>query len=303
MREERRYGRLLLAMVAVAIVASGFVVGTDRRARSGRPGRDTRPPRRRDDLGVGPRDRWSRTLRDLIRIPSVNPPTARCPDGETAGRPLPGRPADGARPRAGDRRARPGPRLGPRRASAATGRAATRSSSSRTSTSCRRPPTRWTPRPVRGGHRRRLCLRPRRGRHEGHGRARARRRSNGSSSRGPGRRAAIPRRDPIPGLRRDVLFTCAADEEAGSPRRGALDRRAPAGLAAGGRRRQRVRRRVGDGRGPPALPDPGRREGVRAVPDPRSPARGATARCPATTTPPSWRRASSSGWPCPARSG
>ena len=35
-------------------------------------------------------------------------------------------------------------------------------------------------------------------------------------------RAATPHRDPIPGLRRDVLFTCAADEEAGGHRWRAL---------------------------------------------------------------------------------
>ena len=43
-------------------------------------------------------------------------------------------------------------------------------------------------------------------------------------------------------------------------------------------------------------------KGFAAVPDRRPRARGATARCRARTTPPSWPRRSSSGWPSPARS-
>ena len=91
-----------------------------------------------------------------------------------------------------------------------------------------------------------------------------------------------PARDPIPGLRRDVLFTCTADEEAGGHAGAALDRRAPPGLAACRRRAQRVRRRLGDDRRAAPLPDPGRREGLRRLPDPRHAGRGATARCRAT---------------------
>ena len=79
------------------------------------------------------------------------------------------------------------------------------------------------PRPVRGGRRRRLRLRPRRGRHEGHDRARARR--HRPAGRRGARRRPRPGPDPIPGLRRDVLFTCTADEEAGGDRRRRLDRR------------------------------------------------------------------------------
>ena len=78
-----------------------------------------------------------------------------------------------------------------------------------------------------------------------------------------------PARDPIPGLRRDVLFTCTADEEAGGDRRGEMDRRAPAGVAARGRGAQRVRRRLGDDRRASVLPDPGRGEGLRRLPDRR----------------------------------
>ena len=76
-----------------------------------------------------------------------------------------------------------------------------------------------------------------------------------------------PARDPIPGLRRDVLFTCTADEEAGGAAGARLDRRAPPGLAA---RRPAPLNECGgvsvDRRRPAALPDPGRREGLRRVP-------------------------------------
>ena len=72
-----------------------------------------------------------------------------------------------------------------------------------------------------------------------------------------------PARDPIPGLRRDVLFTCTADEEAGgqAAARAGSSRTAPEWLRGGGRH-QRVRRRVHDGRRRAVLPDPGRGEGL-----------------------------------------
>ena len=50
-----------------------------------------------------------------------------------------------------------------------------------------------------------------------------------------------------------------------------------------------------DDRRAAALSDPGRREGLRRLPDPRSAGRGATARCRAPTTRPSWPRRSSTG--------
>ena len=78
-----------------------------------------------------------------------------------------------------------------------------------------------------------------------------------------------PARDPIPGLRRDVLFTCTADEEAGGlAGRAWIAENRPEWLPRGGRD-QRVRRRLDDGRRAAALPDPGRREGLRRLPDPR----------------------------------
>ena len=59
-----------------------------------------------------------------------------------------------------------------------------------------------------------------------------------------------PARDPIPGLRRDVLFTCTADEEAGRRRRRQVDRRErPDWLRAAGRGQ---RERWGVGRRWPA---------------------------------------------------
>ena len=76
-----------------------------------------------------------------------------------------------------------------------------------------------------------------------------------------------PARDPIPGLRRDVLFTCTADEEAGGLAGREVGRRQPARLAARRRRPQRVRWGLDHDRRPAAVPDPGRREGLRRVPD------------------------------------
>ena len=75
-----------------------------------------------------------------------------------------------------------------------------------------------------------------------------------------------PARDPIPGLRRDVLFTCTADEEAGGTAGARWLVDAPSRLAARRRCGQRVRRRDGDRGRPAALPDPGRREGLRRLP-------------------------------------
>ena len=94
-----------------------------------------------------------------------------------------------------------------------------------------------------------------------------------------------PATDPIPGLRRDVLF--AVDRRRGGRRhpRRRLDRRAAARAAPGGRRAQRVRRRVGGLRRPAVLPDRRGREGLRQRTGSWSTARGATARCPAPTMP------------------
>ena len=72
-----------------------------------------------------------------------------------------------------------------------------------------------------------------------------------------------PASDPIPGLRRDVLITSTADEEAGGHRRRGLDRRAQARVAARGRGGQRVRWGRHDDRRPAPVPDPGRREGLQ----------------------------------------
>ena len=111
-----------------------------------------------------------------------------------------------------------------------------------------------------------------------------------------------PARDPIPGLRRDVLFTCTADEEAGGDA-GAkwIARERPDWLRAAGAR-QRVRRGLGDRRRQAVLPDPGRREGLRAVPDPRHGDVGPRVDAARRTTRRSWPRASSSGWRRPDRS-
>ena len=76
-----------------------------------------------------------------------------------------------------------------------------------------------------------------------------------------------PAHDPIPGLRRDVLFTCTADEEAGglAGARWIADHRPEWFEAAG--RPQRVRRRLDDRGRRTALSDPGRGKGLRRLPD------------------------------------
>ena len=70
------------------------------------------------------------------------------------------------------------------------------------------------PRPVRRRSGGRLRLGPRRDGHEGHGR-RWRRRSCAASPAPPAQAGRDPATDPIPGLRRDVIFCSSADEEAG----------------------------------------------------------------------------------------
>ena len=147
LRYERRYVRLLIAMV-VAIVALGFLLGIvevmlNIRRRDRRPSERDRRSVARPAVGErsarrpGPtaHERLVGFLRDLIRIPSINPPDPPGPELDAANRDR-GR-APGGRPRARGRRA--GPRAGAAswRGCAATARAATRCCCSRTSTSSR----------------------------------------------------------------------------------------------------------------------------------------------------------------------
>ena len=104
-----------------------------------------------------------------------------------------------------------------------------------------------------------------------------------------------PARDPIPGLRRDVLFTCTADEEAGGLAGASWVAEHRPELAPRGRRPQRVRRRLDDDRRSPVLPDPGRREGLRGLSDRRPRDVGPRLDAARRTTPRSWPRPSSSG--------
>ena len=111
-----------------------------------------------------------------------------------------------------------------------------------------------------------------------------------------------PARDPIPGLRRDVLFTCTADEEAG-------------GIDGA----KWVAEHRPDGSAPP-VPSTSAAASPRPSPDvastrSRSPKRGmrridstsagpgATGRCHGATTPPSWPPRSFDAWPSRARRG
>ena len=106
-----------------------------------------------------------------------------------------------------------------------------------------------------------------------------------------------PATDPIPGLRRDVLFASTADEEAGGLAGAGWVVREPTRMDPGRRLPQRGRRRLGRARRPALLPDPGRREGLRRLPPRRSTARGATARCRATTMPSCSPAEVVGGWP------
>ena len=126
---------------------------------------------------------------------------------------------------------------------------------------------RLDPRPVRRRRRRRLRLGPRRRGHEADGGARDRR------GRAPGpprpRRRPRPRArpDPRPAPRRALRLHRRRGGR--GPRRCALARGASPRDAARRGRAQRGRWRVrGAGRAP-LLPDPGRREGLRGLPDPR----------------------------------
>ena len=221
-----------------------------------RPRRSTR--RRSSAAG----DELVETLRSLIRIPSVNPPYP--PTHPTARR---GRPT-GSPPRSADAGVEPeilelvpGPRLGRRPAARRRHRAASRSCSSATSTSCPRPPSCWTHDPFAGD----LAD----GYVWGRGAVDMKNllameltvvRMLAAEARAAGR---DPASDPIPGLTRDVLFASTADEEAGGLNGiGWIVAERPE-LLRGRGRDQRIRRGRDDVRRPPLLPDRRRREGLR----------------------------------------
>ena len=257
--------------------ALAMVVGADvrrlrhrHRARPSRPAArrdDRRPPRRRarstDPPGRSRSTSSSRRSRDLIRIPSINPPPPDAPDGELAGR-APHRGCCSTRPASS-----------PRSSSRCPGRGSVHARLRGDGTGGEpllllshldvvpAPPERWTHDPFAAD----LA--------DGYiyGRGAVDMKAMVAMELGVVRLLAAearaagldPARDPIPGLRRDVLFTCTADEEAGgiAGAKWVAEHR-PEWLRAAGAR-QRVRRRVGDGRRPPALPDPGRREGLRRL--------------------------------------
>ena len=155
---------------------------------------------------------WWRVLRELIRIPSVNPPSLDRPDEELlAARYLAGvLEAAGLEPEVIE----PVPDAARSTCgSAATGPAASRCCSSRTSMSCPRHPSAGRHAPfdadLADGY--------------VYGRGAVDMKNLVAMElavvlrlAGEARAAGLdPARDPIPGLRRDVLFTCTADEEAG----------------------------------------------------------------------------------------
>ena len=165
-------------------------------------------------------------LREMLRIPSINPPD---PPGPELGPPSGSRRScarSAWRPRSSSR-SPAAARWSP--ASAATAPAATRCSSCPTSTSSP-PRPRAGRRPVRRRRRRRLCLRAWRGRHEGDGRALGG--GHAAARRAGPRRRPRPRHRPDPGP--PPRHPVRLDRGRGERRLGGsrLDRRQPAGAAA-----------------------------------------------------------------------
>ena len=204
-------------------------------------------------------------LRELIRIPSINPPDPPGAELAAAVRIADELRAAGLRP--GGHRARPGPRQRRSRGSAATGPAASRCCCSRTSTSSRRPPRTLDPPPVRGRRRRRLRLGPRRRRHEGDGRDGGRR-SCGCSP----RRARAAGLDPAATRSRACGATCCSPAP---PTRRRAAATAPAGWSSNRPETLRAAGALNEAGGvpieigrPAVLPDPGGREGLRGLPHP-----------------------------------
>ena len=200
-----------------------------------------------------------------------------------------------------DPRADPGPRLGRR----PPPRRRQRRRPAPPAVARRRGPgagRRLDPRPVRRRRRRRLRLGPRRGRHEGHGRDGGGRARAASPPR-PARPDATRQPTRSPASRRDVLFASTADEEAGGLHGAGwiVDHR-PELLQAAGALNECGGVSV-DFAGRRFYPIGVAEKGYVNVPDHRPRHAGATARCPAPTTPPSARRRSSAASPSPARPG
>ena len=274
-RRERPYVRMLVAMVVVIVLARVRARASRRPHRRPRGDRHERPgtradcrrPRSTTAAWAAAHDELVEFLRDLIRIPSINPPD---PPGPRAGRRALHRgPAPRGGPGARDRRARPRAAARSPPASAATARRRRAPPAVAPRRRPRAAARRLDPRSVRRRRRGRLRLGPRRRRHEGAW-SRWSSWSSACSRAGPAPPAWTRPRDPIPGLRRDVLFTCTADEEAGGRDGAGWLADEPARDPPRGRRPQRVRRRVaGRSAGRRLLPDPGRREGLRGLPDHR----------------------------------
>ena len=140
-------GSCIAMIVVVVLVGLRARATSPTLARAADVTRDL-PSARLAGAGRSPTTASSRSLRDLIRIPSINPPDPRRRRARRG--PLPRRRPRGRRHPGDGPRARPGPRLGRRPGCAATGPAASRCSCSRTSTSCRRRRSGWTHDPFAG---------------------------------------------------------------------------------------------------------------------------------------------------------
>ena len=183
-------------------------------------------------LRTSAQDALVETLRDLIRIPSINPPSTDRPGRRTRGGTLPRRRPDGGRARARGHRGGPGPRLGPR--PAARRRDRRRAAAAPVAPRRGARPTRaLEPRAVRRGRGGRVRLRPRRRRHEEPG-------GDGAGGRPPARGGGVRRRPrsrsrsgPRPPPRRPVHLY--GRRGGGRPGGGGVDRRErPEWLAAAG---------------------------------------------------------------------
>ena len=241
-------------------------------------------------------DELVETLRDLIRIRSVNPPPAR-------------RPTASSSPRAGSRPILLDAGLDPEVVEPVPGRGSVHVRLRGDGTGGEpllllshldvvpAPAERWTHDPFGGRPRRRLRLRPRRGRHEGDGRHGARRRPAARGRGARGRPRPGPRPDPGPPARRPVHLH--RRRGGGRPGRRQMGRRESAGLAARGRARSTSA--AASRRRSPAGASIRSRSPRRASPPTASPSagRGATARCRARTTPRSSPRPSSTASPVP----
>ena len=287
--EERKYGKWLLVDGRRADVRWLRDRHRDRHHRRHRAVTlGAEAPSRRLDAATWDRagDELVETVRDLIRIPSINPAPPDAPDGELVAARRIAQMLAGGRPRTRDRRARAGSRLGP---CPAPRRRHGRRAAPPPVAPRRRPGTgrALEPRSVRGRPGRRLRLRPWRGRHEGDDRDGARGRPPARGRGAGGRARSGPRPDPRSARATSCSRARRTRRPAAWPAPSGSPRIDPTGCARPGPSTSvaasRPRSPVGG-----SIRSRSPRRALRPIASP-SAGRGATARCRATTTPRSWR--------------